>query len=291
MDGAPPAAAGRTRWARRLLLAVLVVFVLYGVAVAVLYANQRRMLFLATPDRVTPAEAGLNDFQEVVLHTPDGERLLAWWRPPPPGAGAVIYFHGNAGSLAQRKDRYRDVAGAGLGVLATTYRGYAGSTGSPSEAALIADAKLALDWLREQAPGAPVVAVGESLGSGVAVALAAERELAGVLLDSPYASIERTMAYHYPWVPVRYLARDRFDSEKRIRQVSEPVFIVHCDRDATIPIAEARRLYARAHEPKSFVRVRGCAHVTTWEDPPTRDRILAALLAFTRRPAAGSPAP
>ena len=134
-------APGRRWLAGRWALGVLAVFVtLYVGAAAFLWTQQRTFLFPADSARVSLTAAALNGFEEVTLVTPDGERLVAWWRPPPAGAGAVIYFHGNGGSIADRAGRLRDIADAGLGVLGVSYRGYGGSTGSPSEAGLIVDA-------------------------------------------------------------------------------------------------------------------------------------------------------
>lgn len=123
--------------------------------------------------------------------------------------------------------------------------------------------------------------MGESLGTGVAVALAAERRVGGVLLDSPYASIDRIGARLYPWLPVRLLASDRFDSEARIAQLDEPLLIVHCEGDRLIPIAEARRLLARARRGGELLSVAGCGHVETWRDAAARARMLAVLADIT----------
>ena len=284
MTGGASSAARRSlgRLARTALIAGLVVLALYALVVALFYLNQRRLLYVADTRRTTPAEAGLGGFEAVAIPTPDGETLQAWWRPPPlPGQGAVLYFHGNSGSLPQRRDRFEDMAEAGLGVLAVSYRGYGGSTGRPSEAALIADARTALDWLARRAPPGRTALFGESLGSGVAIALAAEREVAGLVLDSPYSSIERVAARLYPWLPVSLLASERFDSEARIGRVREPILISHCTTDRLIPIAEARRLMARARSPVVLDAVPGCAHVEGWAEEPARARMLAALQAFT----------
>lgn len=278
-----PAKRGSLRIiARGALIVGLVVLALYGAVVALFYFNQQRLLYVADTRLVTPAEAGLGGFESVGIPTPDGERLQAWWRAPPqPGEGAVLYWHGNAGSLVQRRDRFEDMAEAGLGVLAVSYRGYGGSTGRPSEAALIGDAKTALDWLGRRVPAERTAVFGESLGSGVAIALAAERDVGGLVLDSPYGSIERVAARLYPWLPVSLLASERFDSEARIGRVSEPVLISHCTTDRLIPITEARRLEARAKSPVVLHAVPGCAHVEGWSEAPARARMIAALQAFT----------
>jgi fermentation-respiration switch protein FrsA (DUF1100 family) len=271
------------RLARRAAVAVGVVAVFYALVAAGFYLNQRRMLFPADPRPVPLADAGLKGFTRVSIATPDGERLVGWWRPPPPGQGAVLYFHGNAGGLQGRASRLQPIADAGMGALLVAYRGYSGSTGRPSERALLADAETVLDWLGERTRAERTAVLGESLGTGVAVALAAEREVGGVVLDSPYASITRLGQRLLPWLPVSLLASDRFDSESRIGRVREPILIVHCDGDRVIPISEGRRLFARANPPRAFLTVQGCGHTRAWYDAPAaRARMLAALKASTR---------
>jgi fermentation-respiration switch protein FrsA (DUF1100 family) len=107
----------------------------------------------------------------------------------------------------------------------------------------------------------------------VAVALAAEREVAGLVLDSPYASVERVAARRFPWLPVTWLASDRFDSEARIRQVREPILAVHCTNDTLITIGEARRLLALApgRPPAGSA---GCGHVEGWRDAGARTQMI-----------------
>lgn len=279
---------GRRRpWLWAAGAAAVVALLLYAAVAAFFYLHQRDMLYATDPRRITPAEAGLAGFEGVSIPTPDGERLEAWWRPPPePNQGAVLYLHGNAGTLAERRGRFRNMAEAGLGVLAVSYRGYGGSTGRPSETALIADAGTALDWLGRRTPAARTAVMGESLGTGVAVALAAEREVGGLVLDSPYSSLERVAARIYPWLPVSLLASERYDSTARVGRVSEPILISHCAGDRLIPIAEARRLYASARRREwaatVFDAVPGCAHIEGWANEDARGRMLAALAAFSR---------
>lgn len=273
----------RRRWRRVAAGLLIVIALVYGAVTAVAYLNQDRFVFVVDPRPFPLAEAGLEGFTEVAVPTPDGERLVGWWRPPPPGQGAVLYFHGNAGGLRYRAERLDAIAEAGMGALVLAYRGYSGSSGRPSERALLADARTAYAWLAERTPAEKTALFGESLGTGVAVALAAERPVGGLVLDSPYASMTRLGERLLPGLPVRWLTTNRFNSEARIADVEEPMLFVHCDGDATIPIGEGRRLYARAKAPRVFDAVPGCGHIGAWYDDPTaKARMIAALQAFTQ---------
>lgn len=226
---------------------------LYLMAGVALYAGQRRLLYPGDPTRVAPASIGL-DVAEIELATPDGERLVAWYAEPAPGQPTLLYFHGNGGNLAGRRDRillYRD---AGYGLLMLAYRGYSGSTGRPSETSNVADAKLAYRWLRERGVEAEkIVIYGESLGTGIAVQVAAAEPIRGLILDAPYTSIADTAQRHYPWMWVRPFILDRYDSLSLIGQVKVPLLVLHGARDRIVPLDMGEALFAAANEPKKMV--------------------------------------
>src|SRR5919202_640334 len=149
--------------------------VLYVGFVALLFTMERTFLYPASSYRASAAQAGLAGFEDLTLTTADGERLVAWWKPPEPGRAVLVYFHGNGGSLWNRRDRARLLTADGRGLLMVSYRGYSGSTGAPTETGLREDARAAYAWVAERAEAQRIVLYGESLGSGVAVRLASER--------------------------------------------------------------------------------------------------------------------
>lgn len=232
----------------------------YGAIVAFLYLQQRSLMYFPEAQRTLPQQAGLAQASEVPLTASDGEHVLAWHIPPREGAPVILYFHGNGGALRYRAERFTALTADGAGLLALSYRGYGGSTGMPSEAGLIRDAQAAYAFAAERYRPAQLVLWGESLGSGVAVALAATREVAKVILESPFTSTAAIAAATYPFVPVRWLMLDQFRSDERIGNVRAPVLVMHGDRDATVPIAYGENLYAMIQSPKRFVRFAGGGH-------------------------------
>ncbi len=206
------------------------------------------------------------DSQAVTIATPDGERLAGWYAPPPSGQRVVLFLHGQGGRLAVQTNRWRRLREAGLGVLAISYRGYAGSTGTPTETGIALDARAAYDWLRQRHAAHAIVIHGHSLGSGVAVGLAAEVEAAAVILESPFTAAVDIAAERFPWLPVRLLMVDQFRSRDLIGKVKVPVLIAHGDRDRVIPFAHGERLYALARAPKVFERFSGSDHNTLVRD-------------------------
>jgi uncharacterized protein len=227
----------------KLLLGLVgLVIGLYLILTLALFTFQRRLIYPTSPTRHSPSEAGLDIVREVTLKTPDGEQLVAWYAPAQPGRPTLLYFHGNGGTLLIRADRIRRFLGDGLGVFMPAYRGYSGSTGSPSEAALIADAKLAYDHLTGMGLRAEqIVAYGESLGSGVAVQLAASRQTAGVVLDAPYSSLLDVAQRRYSFIPVKPFLLDTFASDAYIANVKAPVLICTARRTGSSRSTPARR--------------------------------------------------
>ena len=221
----------------------------------VLFFAQRSFIFPIPPTgRTSPAAAGFAEAEEHVLTTADGERVIVWHMPAKPGHPVVLYFHGNGDYLAGFFGRFREIIADGTGIVALSYRGYAGSSGQPSEPGLLRDAAAAYAFTTARYDADRIVAWGFSLGSGVAVALAAEQPVEKLILEAPYTSIADLAAAAFRFVPVRWLIRDPFHSDLRIARVTAPLLIMHGARDPAIPISFGERLFVLAHEPKQFVR-------------------------------------
>jgi fermentation-respiration switch protein FrsA (DUF1100 family) len=244
-----------------LLGAVALVVGLYLVVALSLFAFQRRLIYPADPTRTSPAEAGFDIVREIALKTPDGEELVAWHAPAQPGKPTLLYFHGNGGTLLVRVDRIRRFLGDGLGLLMPAYRGYSGSTGKPSEAALVGDAQLAYDHLTGLGLRPDrIVAYGESLGTGVAVQLAASRRVAAVVLDAPYSSLLDIAQRHYGFIPVKMFLLDTFASIDHIGRIGAPLLVMHGAEDRIIPLDSGQALFDAAKQPKEMVVLTGAGH-------------------------------
>jgi fermentation-respiration switch protein FrsA (DUF1100 family) len=246
------------------LAAVTLVFLYTGVVGALFFA-QRSLLYPGSGRVTNAAEVGLTGIQDVVLITPDGERLVGWWKPPEPGKAVIVYFHGNGGALWNRRERARALAVTGRGLLMVSYRGYSGSTGIPTEEGLRIDARTAYEFVARSYEPSRVVLYGESLGTGVAVRLATERTVGGLILDAPYTSTAAVAAQRYPFVPVSLLMHDQYRSSEIIQNVKVPILIMHGTADRVIPFAFGEALFAAAPEPKRFVRFEGAGHTNLLE--------------------------
>lgn len=232
----------------------------YGGLVALAYVGQRSLMYFPERLRTPPAAGGLPEAEEVALGTGDGETVIVWQVPPRGEKPVVLYFHGNGGALRYRAARFRALIADGYGLVALSYRGYGGSTGRPTEAGMIADAEAAYAFAAARYPPERIVLWGESLGSGVAIALAADRPVGRIVLESAFSSAADVAARAYWFLPVRLLMKDQFRSDLRIASVTAPLLFLHGARDQVVPIALGERLYGLANEPKRFARFPDAAH-------------------------------
>jgi len=247
---------------RMLKILIIGLALVYLVPLALLYVFQDRLVHLpGIPGRdltATPERIGLA-YDDVALETPDGVRLHGWWLPHGEARGTLLFLHGNAGNISHRLDSLEIFHDLGLEVLIIDYRGYGQSEGRPSEAGLKQDARVALDYLLDERgrTAGEVVVFGRSLGGALAADLAAERELAAVIVESAFTSVPDLAAELYPIYPVRWLARLNYDTRAGLARSQAPVLVIHSPEDEIIPFAHGERLYDAAAEPRYFLELRG----------------------------------
>jgi uncharacterized protein len=216
------------------MLVVKIIAVIAAVFAAVVLAaflGQRRLMYFPDRVRTPPAAAGLVNVTEHEIAAPDGTYVVTWWGRAQPGQPTLLYFHGNAASLAARAPRVERSMQEGWGFAIMTYRGFGGSTGTPSEVHNVADALRTFDWLVVQGvPPASIVVYGESLGTG-------------------------------PFLPVEWAMLDRYDTKAQIRGVTCPILIFHGTLDQVIPVAMGREIARIAPEPKLFIELPKAGHI------------------------------
>lgn len=238
----------------------------YLLLLAALYLLQRQMLYFPDQTAPSPAESGLPEMSVVRLRTADGLDLRSWYRPARAGRATILYLHGNAGHIGYRGRRVRPFLDHGFGLLLLEYRGFGGNPGRPSEAGLASDARAAIAFLKDAGVRCEnIVLYGESLGSAIGIAIAAEladagEPVAAVVLEAPLSSVREVAAHHYPWVPVRLLLHDRFEAGSRVAAIGAPLLIVHGDGDRVVPMRYGKILFDAALQPKEAVWISGGGH-------------------------------
>jgi pimeloyl-ACP methyl ester carboxylesterase len=244
-------------------IAAFLAIVVIGVPLF-MYLMQDRLLFFPQPISETARGEVKKRFtfvQDLTLEA-EGTKLHAWHVPAAPGKPLVLYFGGNAEEVSWMIPDARARA-PGMGWLLINYRGYGGSGGAPSEASISADALRWHDHAVKELGASRVIVFGRSLGSGAAVAVAAQRKVAGAILVTPFDSLVEVAGHHYPFLPVRLLLRHPFDSVKLAPHLQVPLLCIAATRDEVIPMVHARRLFDAWAGPKQWLELPGANHNST----------------------------
>lgn len=248
----------------------------YLVMTGAIFVMQRALLYPGGRDLPDLAHHADHGIEVLTTTSHDGLELTHWYVPPAEADGpVVVVFHGNAGNLSDRLPKLRPLIGAGFGMLLAGYRGFGGNPGSPTEAHLTADARDVLAWLEARGVGPErTVFYGESLGTGIAIKMAAERAPAAVVLESPYTSIADLAQAHYWFMPARWLILDPWNSLAHVGRIKAPILVVHGDRDRTVPLRFGQALFDAAPEPKDMLVVAGGGHNDLFNYPEVIERVI-----------------
>lgn len=236
--------------------------VVAGLAVGLVYPMIFEDQFLYYPDRelrAKPSDFGLR--HEDVWLRAGNDRVHAWLLRGR-GRALLVFFHGNAGTIADRLDQAARFVAHGLDVLLVEHPGYGRSEGEPSEASLTAAADAALDWARKRPR--KVILFGESLGGAVAIDLASRRPVEALITQSTFTSIADMAKAVFPWLPFTPPLRNRFESINKIGRIAAPKLLLHGDADELVPYAQGKRLFEAARDPRRFVTLKGATHNDTW---------------------------
>ena len=264
------------------LMAVKIIFLFWIILSLSIFVFQRYLIF--APDTTPPF---LNGFDKKMIE-------LVYWQSPDhrimhgffhaAKGPTIIIFHGNAGNINSRKILMLKLIDQGYSVLLPEYRGYGGIQGQASEQGLYDDAKTAIEFLNHQGIAyTNMVLFGESLGSAIAIEMASRYPVAGVILQSPFLSIQSLANMHYPWniLPVW----DRFDNESKIQNITVPILVFHGTKDQLVPITQGEKLFCLASSApfKELKRIEGAAHAIPWDDEyiETVNQFMATLKKHT----------
>jgi len=237
------------------LLIKIVLF--YIILVLIMFVFQRSFMYFPF-GKITKVP---KEFQEIFLSSPDNKELYTWYKAPLSNQKTILYFHGNAGNMAGRKDRLIELS-KNFGVLAISYRGYSRSQGNPSQEGFFIDAETALDFLfAKTIYPQDIILFGESIGSGVATNMAKQRDFYALILEAPFSSILSIAKKNYWFLPVSLILKDRFESIKDANKISTPLLIFHAKGDKIVPYQEGQKLYEQFNTYKKFISFDGDFHI------------------------------
>ena len=259
---------------RILFLGLGVAASLYLSVIAGLYVFQDHLIFAAGMSNQLSEKTSLADFDEVSFVASDGITLSGLYAKARPGRPSFLFFHGKGGTVFSRKPLLLQLRNYGFGVLAFEYRGFGKNKGIASEKLFVQDNVLGYDFLlRQGVDASQIILLGESLGTNVAVDLAAKREVGALILLSSMSSLKDIAQHRYPFVPVASLIKHPFRSDLKIGRVKAPFLALHGTNDQRVPLKFARDLFKKAPEPKEFYEVVGAGHNNLYEFPVVEEMV------------------
>ena len=231
---------------------ILLIFVLiYFFILISTYIFQRNLLYHPTENNYSGDQI-LVSIEKVKINTQDGIELMSWYHNKNVNNyKTILFLHGNAGSLENRIHKINHFKDMNVNFLLVAWRGFSGNKGTPTEKGLYEDAESAVRWLKSKGVRENnIIVYGESLGTGVATEIAQNKNFAGIILESPFTSMIDAGKDKYPYLPVRLLLKDRYESNKKIKNINSPILIMHGKVDNIVPFLMGKKMYALANEPK-----------------------------------------
>tara|TARA_B100001027_G_scaffold173654_1_gene124934 strand:- start:77 stop:886 length:810 start_codon:yes stop_codon:yes gene_type:complete len=225
------------------------ILILYLIIVIFIFFYQRKLLYHPSENNYLD-ETNLNHKIERVYIQSDNE-LVAWHYTKDKKFKTILFFHGNAGKLDNRVYKLNELSRLDVNYLIVAYRGFSGNKGNPSEKGLYMDSLAAKNWLNNiGVEDESIILYGESLGTAVAVNLASENKFAGIILESPFTSMVKLAKKYYPYLPVKILLKDKYESEKKLRKINIPILVMHGEQDTIVPFEMGKRIYEISLQPK-----------------------------------------
>ncbi len=234
-----------------LYLTLSSLIIAYIVLIIFIYFYQRNLLYHPSENNYQNDKIQFN-YDEIFIKVDKKIQLKSWIiKKDFKKFKTLVIFHGNAGHLSNRIYKLNELNKLDINILLISWRGFSGNKGSPTEYNLYTDAKASIKWLNKEGVNSnQIVLYGESLGSGVAVEVGKENNFNSIILESPFTSIENSAKIYYPYLPVRLLLKDRFDSISKIKMINTPILIMHGKKDEVIPFSMGKELFEKANSPK-----------------------------------------
>jgi len=227
------------------------IIIAYIVVIIFVYFYQRNLLYHPSENNYQNDTIQFN-YQEIFIKVNDEIKLKSWIiNKDLKNFKTLVFFHGNAGDLSNRIYKLNELDKLDINILLISWRGFSGNEGYPTEKNLYEDAEAAIKWLnKKKVSNSQIILYGESLGTGVAVEIASKNNFNSIILESPFTSIENSAKIYYPYLPVSFLLKDRYDSISKIKKINSPILIMHGRKDDIVPFFMGKKLFEKANSPK-----------------------------------------
>ena len=241
--------------------------VIYLILLTLIYINQRKLLYLPSENNYLDDPINFT-YNEFFIKVDKNIKIKSWLiEKDLQKYKTILFLHGNAGNLFNRSYKLNRFNELNLNVLIISWRGFSGNPGKPNETNLYGDAKKAVKWLNDRGVKTKnIILYGESLGTGVAVEIGQNNKFNSIILESPYTSMEKTAKIYYPYLPVKFLLKDKYESEKKIKNIKTPILIMHGKKDNIVPFNMGKKLFETANKPKKFLQIEEDDHMLSFND-------------------------
>ena len=259
-----------------LLQIIIVTSLVYLSVLVFLYFFQRNLLYLPNENNYFSDKLKV-DIEEVQINTSDDINLLGWFHKKDLNRfKTIVYFHGNAGKLENRIYKLNHFKDMDVNFLIISWRGFSGNPGKPSEKGLYKDGKSAIAWLKNIGlVEKDIILYGESLGTGVATQIAQNKKFAGLILETPFTSMVDAAKNFYPYIPVGLILKDRYENDKKIKNINIPILVMHGEADQIVPFKMGKKIYKIANQPKYSYFTKYDNHMMEYDE-----KLILALNSF-----------
>ena len=257
---------------------ILIIFLVYFFILIFLYFYQRNLLYHPNENNYSGDQISV-DIKKVKILTSDKIELIGWYHEKNiKNLKTLLFFHGNAGSLENRIHKLNHFKEMDINFLIIAWRGFSGNKGKPSEKGLYDDGQSAIKWLKNKGLDEKnLILYGESLGTGVATHLAQNKNFAGIILETPFTSMIDAAKTFYPYIPVKLLLKDKFENQKKIKNINLPILIMHGEVDQIVPFSMGKKIYEIANEPKYSHFTKYDNHMMEYDE-----KLILALRSFLK---------
>ena len=257
---------------------ILIIFLVYFFILVFLYFYQRNLLYHPNENNYSGDQISV-DIKKVKILTSDKIELIGWYHEKNiKNLKTLLFFHGNAGSLENRIHKLNHFKEMDINFLIIAWRGFSGNKGKPSEKGLYEDGQSAINWLKNNGLDEKnLILYGESLGTGVATHLAQNKNFAGIILETPFTSMIDAAKTFYPYIPVKLLLKDKFENQKKIKNINLPILIMHGEVDQIVPFSMGKKIYEIANEPKYSHFTKYDNHMMEYDE-----KLILALKSFLK---------
>ena len=234
----------------KIYFSLVLLLIVYLIITIFLYSFQRNLLYHPTENNYY-GDSLIVPIEKVKIKTKNNLELLSWYHEKNINYKTILFLHGNAGTLENRIHKINHFKDIKINFLIISWRGFSGNKGKPTEQGLYEDANSAIRWLKNKGFNEEdIIIYGESLGTGVTTEIAQNKNFAGIILESPFTSMIDAAKNKYPYFPIKFLLKDKYESYKKIKKINSPILVMHGEKDSIVPFFMGKKIYELANEPK-----------------------------------------